>query len=173
MFLLIAIWIFFCQWWQIIKRNTILFTKKTRCGRVMMNEWLITGGVIAILPWNYCSCFKMARMIIPLNMKIFKILKTIFFTYFEYAENDGGIYFAHKYIYLLEKNISFRQVFFIYISNDLINAFGTDVWGGLWTTFFKLITTTLVSCVSDMLRSWWFQDIAKKDRQINWNKKQF
>ena len=109
----------------------------------------------------------MARMIIPLNMKIFKILKTIFFTYLEYAENDGGIYFAHKYIYLLEKNISFRQVFFIYISNDLINAFGTDVWGGLWTTFFKLITTTLVSCVSDMLRSWWFQDIAKKDRQIN------
>ena len=41
-------------------------------------------------------------------MKIFKILKTIFFTYFEYAENDGGIYLVHKYIYLFQKNISFR-----------------------------------------------------------------
>ena len=106
-------------------------------------------------------------------MKIFKILKTIFFTYFEYAENDGGIYFAHKYIYLLQKSISFRYLFFIYISNDLSNAFGTDVWGGFWTNFFRLITTTLVSYISDMLRSWWFQGITKKDRQINWNQKQF
>ena len=31
---------FFYQWWQIIKRNVVLFTKKVRCGRVMMNEWL-------------------------------------------------------------------------------------------------------------------------------------
>ena len=41
-------------------------------------------------------------------MKIFKILKTIFFTYFEYAENDGGVYVAHKYKYLLQKSISLR-----------------------------------------------------------------
>ena len=41
-------------------------------------------------------------------MKILKISKAIIFTYFEYAENDGGIYFAHKYIYLFQKNISFR-----------------------------------------------------------------
>ena len=64
-------------------------------------------------------------------------------------------------------------MFFICITNVLSNAFGTDIWSGFRTSFFKLITTTLVSCVSDMLRSFWFQSIAKKDRQINWNKKQF
>ena len=44
----------------------------------------------------------------PLNMKIFKILKIIFFTYFEYTENDGDIYFAHKCKYLIQKNTSLR-----------------------------------------------------------------
>ena len=56
---------------------------------------------------------------------------------------------------------------FTLISNDLSNAFWTDIWGGFRTNFFKLITTTLVLCVSDMLRSWWFQGIDKKDRQIS------
>ena len=37
-------------------------------------------------------------------MKIFKISETIFFTYFEYAENDDGIYFAHKCKYLLQNS---------------------------------------------------------------------
>ena len=101
-------------------------------------------------------------------MKIFKILKTIFFTYFKYAENDGGIYFAHRYIYIYFKRTFLSSRYFsIYISNDLSNAFGTDIWGGFWTNFFKLITTILVSCVPDMLQPWWFQGIAKKDRQIN------
>ena len=45
---------------------------------------------------------------IPSNITIFKISKTIFFTYFGYAENVGVIYFAHKCIYLLQKNVSFR-----------------------------------------------------------------
>ena len=64
-------------------------------------------------------------------------------------------------------------MFFIYISNDLSNAFGTDIWSDFWTNFSKLITTTLVLCVSDMVRSWWFESIAKKDRQVNWKKKEF
>ena len=38
----------------------------------------------------------------------FQNLKNNIFTYFKYPENDGGIYFAHKYIYVLQKNISFR-----------------------------------------------------------------
>ena len=29
---------FFYQWWQIIKQNTVLFTKKLWCRQVMMNE---------------------------------------------------------------------------------------------------------------------------------------
>ena len=37
---------FFYQWWQIIKRNAVLFTKKLRCGRVMVNEWLIMSGLM-------------------------------------------------------------------------------------------------------------------------------
>ena len=41
-------------------------------------------------------------------MKIFKISKTIFFTYFEYAEINGGIYVAHKYLYPPQKYISIR-----------------------------------------------------------------
>ena len=36
---------FFYQWQQIIKRNMVLFTKKSRCGWVMMNEWLIMSGL--------------------------------------------------------------------------------------------------------------------------------
>ena len=70
------------------------------------------------------------------------------------------------YIYFKRTFLSSRY-FFIYISNDLSNAFGTDIWGGFWTNFFKLITTILVSCVPDMLQPWLFQGIAKKDRQIN------
>ena len=68
-------------------------------------------------------------------MKIFKILKIIFFTYFEYTENDGDIYFAHKCKYLIQKNISLRKVFFICVSNVLSNAFRTDIWSGFWTKF--------------------------------------
>ena len=51
--LLIAIFIFY-QWWQIIKLNAVLFTKKSRCGRVMMNEWLIMSGLMEnynLLKW--------------------------------------------------------------------------------------------------------------------------
>ena len=62
---------------------------------------------------------------------------------------------------------------FVCISNVLSNAFGTDIWSGFWNNFLKLTTTILVSYVFDMLRSLSFQSIAKKDRQINWNKKQF
>ena len=76
------------------------------------------------------------------------------------------ILLINTYIYFKRTFLSGRY-FFIYISKDLINDFGTDIWGGFWTNFFKLITTTLVSYVSDMLRSWWFQGIAKKDRQKN------
>ena len=65
-----------------------------------------------------------------LNIKIFKISKTIFFTYFGYAENNGSIYFAHKCTFPLQNKIIFRQVYFIYLSNDLRNAFGTDIWDG-------------------------------------------
>ena len=42
---------------------------------------------------------------IPLNITIFK---NNFSTYFGYVENVGVIYFAHKCIYLLQKNVSFR-----------------------------------------------------------------
>ena len=45
-------WYFF-QWWQIIKRNAVLFTKKSRCARVMMNEWLIMS--VLVLFWKYNS----------------------------------------------------------------------------------------------------------------------
>ena len=76
-------------------------------------------------------------------MKMFKILKIIFFPYFGYSENNDGIYFAHKCIYLLRKK--FRS--------DLDKAFETGIWGGFWTNFFKLITAILVPCVSDMLSS--------------------
>ena len=37
---------FFYQWWQIIKRNAALFTKKSQCGWAMMNEWSIMSGLI-------------------------------------------------------------------------------------------------------------------------------
>ena len=76
------------------------------------------------------------------------------------------ILLINTYIYL-KRTFPSGRYFFIYISNDLSNAFGTDIWGGFWTNFFKLITTILVSCVPDMLQPWWFQGIAKKDRQIN------
>ena len=76
------------------------------------------------------------------------------------------ILLINTYIYFKRTFLSGRY-FFIYISKDLINDFGTDIWGGFWTNFFKLITTILVSCVPDMLQPWWFQGIAKKDRQIN------
>ena len=36
---------FFYQWWQMIKRNAVLFTEKLRCRRKMMNEWLIMSGL--------------------------------------------------------------------------------------------------------------------------------
>ena len=36
----------FCyQWWQIVKWNMVLFTKKSRCGWVMMNKWFIMSGL--------------------------------------------------------------------------------------------------------------------------------
>ena len=37
---------FFNQWSQIIKRNAILFTKNSGCGRVTINEWLIMSDLI-------------------------------------------------------------------------------------------------------------------------------
>ena len=71
------------------------------------------------------------------------------------------ILLINTYIYFKRTFLSGRY-FFIYISNDLSNAFGTDICVGFWTNFFTLITTTLVSCVSDMLRSWWLQKTVKQ-----------
>ena len=45
-FLLIAI---LNQWLQIIKRNTVLFTKKSQCRQVMVKKWLIVSGLILAL----------------------------------------------------------------------------------------------------------------------------
>ena len=42
---------FLYRWWQIIKRSAVLITKKSRCGRVMMNEWLIMNYL------KYIDCF--------------------------------------------------------------------------------------------------------------------
>ena len=55
-------------------------------------------------------------------MKIFKILKTIFFTYFKYAENDGGIYFAHRYIYISTSKEHFFQadIFLFTLATTLV-----------------------------------------------------
>ena len=75
------------------------------------------------------------------------------------------------FIFLINGCIYFKRSFlsgkciFFYISNDHTNTFETDIWNGFSTSFFKLITTTFVQCFSDMLRSWWFQGIAEKDRQ--------
>ena len=60
----------FCyQWWQIIKRNAVLFTKKSRYGRVMMNEWLIMSGLMwlcsTILPTVLC-CLHLLNFIIEM-----------------------------------------------------------------------------------------------------------
>ena len=61
----------------------IFFTKKRKiCSTIL--RWILYDSIL-------------------LNVEIFKILKTIFFTYFEYTENNGGIYFANKWIDLLFK----------------------------------------------------------------------
>ena len=78
-FLLIAILIFFNQWWQIIKRNAVLFTKKLRSGKVMMNEWLIMSGFIyfrknclIILRKNLSLCPTCWECEANLNMQFYK-----------------------------------------------------------------------------------------------------
>ena len=79
-FLLIAILIFFNQWWQIIKRNAVLFTKKLRSGKVMMNEWLIMSGFIIyfrkncliILCKNLSLCPTCWEREANLNMQFYK-----------------------------------------------------------------------------------------------------
>ena len=70
---------FFNQWWQIIKRNAVLFTKKLRSGKVMMNEWLIMSGFIyfrknclIILRKNLSLCPTCWECEANLNMQFYK-----------------------------------------------------------------------------------------------------
>ena len=46
---------FFYQWQQIIKWNAVLFTKKLRCGWVMMNNWLIMSGLRLVRNYSFSN----------------------------------------------------------------------------------------------------------------------
>ena len=62
---------FFYQWWQIIKRNLVLFPKKSRYWRVRIDEWLIMNGLTLLM-----------RAIALKNKKVSKYFMKVWLKYF-------------------------------------------------------------------------------------------
>ena len=101
-FLLIAILIFFNQWWQIIKQNAVLSTKKSRCKRVMMNEWLIMSGLISSIAgskvyWSaHSTAFTATRIQFPKESQfLLKHIITILMRKAKYAFKASPSLFHH------------------------------------------------------------------------------